>query len=66
MGNDATGKKWSDFTDAKSGMVEWNCEFLQKMESKGIPVSIIQLDPAGKLSSWKSDHQVLIGRLCNL
>ena len=29
-------------------MVEHTCEFMHKMQQKGIPISIICLDPAGK------------------
>ena len=46
MVNKATEKKWSNFIDMKSGMVEWTCEFLHKMKSWGISVSVIQLNPA--------------------
>ena len=45
MFDEATGKKCSDM---KSETVEQTCEFLHKMESKEIPVLIIQLDPAGE------------------
>ena len=46
--NECTGKKWSNFTPTKRGMVECTCEFMQKMKQKGIPISIIWLDPSGK------------------
>ena len=42
------GKKWSDFTDTKSGMVECTCKFLNAIKSRGIPVLYIRLDPAGE------------------
>ncbi len=32
MVDQATGKKWSDFTDTKNGMVENTCEFMQQMK----------------------------------
>ena len=44
----ATGKKWSDFTDTKSGMVENTCEFMHKMKTRGMAIKIIRLDPAGE------------------
>ena len=47
---------WSNFTDIKSGMVKWTCEFLHKMKSKEIPVLVIHLDPAGKI--FKLEKQV--------
>ena len=43
-----TGKKWSDFTPTKKGMVERPCEFMHKMKQKGIPIKVIRLDPAGE------------------
>ena len=46
--DEATGKKWSDFTPTKRGMVERTCEFMHKMKQRGIPISIIRLDPAGE------------------
>jgi hypothetical protein len=46
--NEAPGKKWSDFTPAKKGMVECTCEFMHKMKQIGIPISIILLNPAGE------------------
>ena len=58
MVDEATRKKWSDLPGTKSGMIEWTCEFLHKMNSKGIPVLIIGLDPAGenlKLEKRTSD-----------
>ena len=44
----ATGKKWSNFTVTKSGMVDRTCENLHRLKSQNIPVCYIQLDPAGK------------------
>ena len=46
--DEATGKKWSDFTPTKKGMVERTCEFMHKMKQRGIPISKIRLDPAGE------------------
>ena len=46
MVNKATEKKWSDFIDMKSRMVERTCKFLHKMKSWVISVSVIQLNPA--------------------
>ena len=43
--NEATGKKWSNFTPTKKGMVELTCEFMHKMKH---PISVIWLDPAGE------------------
>ena len=31
----ATGRRWSDFTEKKSGMVEHTCEHLHKLKSCG-------------------------------
>ena len=45
---EATGKKWSDFTETKSGMVERTYEFLHKMEARGIFTRYVRLDPSGK------------------
>ncbi len=44
----ATEKKWSDFTGTKSGMVENTCEFMHKMKTRGTAINIIRLDPAGE------------------
>ena len=44
----ATGKKWSDFTETKSGMVERTCKFLHKMKTRGIVTRYVRLDPSGK------------------
>ena len=44
----STCKKWCDFTDKKSGMVESTCEFLHKSKARGMPILIIRLDSAGK------------------
>ena len=41
MVDKATGNKWCDLTETKSGMVERTCEFLHRMNSKGIPVKFI-------------------------
>ena len=46
--DEATGKKWSDFTPTKKGIVQCTYEFMQKMKQKGIPVSKIRLEPAGE------------------
>ena len=46
--DEATGKKWSNFTPTKKGMVERTCEFMHKMKQKGIPISKVRLDPAGE------------------
>ena len=46
--DEATGKKWSNFTPTKKGIVQCTCEFMQKMKQKGIPVSKIRLEPAGE------------------
>ena len=46
--DEATGKKWSDFTPTKKGMVEHTCEFMYKMKQRGIPISAIWLDPVGE------------------
>ncbi len=44
----ATGKKWSNFTQTKSDMVERTCERLHKLKSRNIPLHYIRLDPSGK------------------
>ena len=48
MVDESTGKKWCDFTNTKNKMIKHTCKFLHKMKSKGIPVLVIQLDPAGE------------------
>jgi hypothetical protein len=45
---EATGKKWSDFTETKKGMVERTCEFLHKMKTRGIVTRYVRLDPSGE------------------
>lgn len=45
---EATGKKWSDFTETKKGMVERTCEFLHKMKTRGIVTRHVRLDPSGE------------------
>ena len=60
--DEALGKKWSDFTPSKSGMVEPTCEWLNLMKKRGIPVKIIWLDLGSenmklekrvKLATWQ-------------
>ena len=46
--NEATGKKWSDFSKTKNGSVEPMCEFLHQMKTRGNAIKIIRLDPAGE------------------
>ena len=46
--DEATGKKWSDFTTSKNGMVERTCEWLNGMKARGIHVKKIRMDPAGE------------------
>ena len=46
--DEATGKKWCDFTTTKAGMVEPTCEFMNIMKSKGIPIRVIRMDPGGE------------------
>ena len=48
MVDEATGKKWCNFTATKKAMTERTCEFLHKMKQRGLHVKIIRLDPAGK------------------
>ena len=48
MVDQATGKKWSEFTDTKSGMVEPTCEWMHQMKEKAMAIKIIRLDPAGE------------------
>ena len=48
MVDQATGKKWSEFTDTKSGMVEPTCQWMHKMKEKGMAIKVIRLDPAGE------------------
>ncbi len=42
------GKKWSDFTQTTSDMVERTCEHLNKLKPMNITVRYIRLDPSGK------------------
>ncbi len=44
----ASGEKWSNFIDTKSGMVENTCEFIHKIKTRGMAIKIIRLDPAGE------------------
>ena len=46
--DEATGKKWTSFHDSKNGMVEPTCELFNVLKSKGVPVKVMQLDPAGE------------------
>ena len=39
--DECTGKKWSDFTETKIGMVERTCEFLSLMKTRGVPIKTI-------------------------
>ena len=48
MVDEASGKKWSDFTETKSGMVEPTCEFMHQMKQRQIPIRVVRLDPAGE------------------
>ena len=41
MVDQATGKKWSEFTDTKSEMVEPTCEWMHKMKEKGMTIKVI-------------------------
>ena len=54
MVDEATGKKWCDFTETKNGMVERSCEFFHKMKQRGMTIKIVQLDPAGKNHKLKN------------
>ena len=47
MVDEATGKKWYDFTATKSGMVEWTCKSMNTMKTRGVPILRIRVDPAG-------------------
>ena len=60
--DEATGKKWCDFTMTKDGMVEPACEFLHILKKNGMGVRKVRLDPSGeneslekrtKTSAWK-------------
>ncbi len=46
--DEATGKKWEDFTATKIGMVERTCEFMNKMKARGVPIRCIRLDLGGE------------------
>jgi len=48
MVDECSGKKGCNFTTTKSGMGEPTCAFLHKSKAKGMPIKIIQLDPADK------------------
>ena len=45
---EATGKKWFDFTETKSGMVENTCELFSQLKARGIAVRYVRLDPGGE------------------
>ena len=49
MVDEATGKKWCDFTETKSGMVERTYEFMHKMKAWGKAVEKVRLDPVGEM-----------------
>ena len=48
MVDQATGKKWSEFTDTKTGMVEPTCEWMNQMKAKAMEIKVARLDPAGE------------------
>ena len=41
IADEYTGKKWSEFSETKSGMVEPTCEFLNIMKARGVPIKSI-------------------------
>ena len=48
MVDEASGKKFCDFTSTKNGMVERTCEFLHITKQRGRPVRKVRLDPSGE------------------
>ncbi len=48
MIDQVSGKKWSNFTDIKSGMVENTCEFIHKMNTRSMAIKVVRLNPAGE------------------
>ena len=61
----ATGKKWSNFTQTKSDMVERTYEHLRKLKTRNILVHYIRLDPLGKNQKLANVRQVAIGQYCS-
>ena len=57
MVDEFTGKKFSEFTETKSGMVEPTWEFLNKMKARGIPVRTIRMDPGGENLKLEKRYQ---------
>ena len=45
--DEATGKKWSNFSKTKNEMVKPMCEFLHQIKTRDNAIKIIRLDPAG-------------------
>ena len=39
--NKYTGKKWSEFSESKSVMVEPTCKWLNKMKARGMPIKTV-------------------------
>jgi hypothetical protein len=44
----ATGKKWHDFSDTKDKMVEPTCELFNQLKARGVAVKFVRLDPGGE------------------
>ena len=61
MVDQATGEKWSKFTDTKSGMVEPTCKWMHRMKEKGMTIKVVQLDSAGEMSILKHELRVQTG-----
>ena len=52
--DEATGKKFALYTKTKKGQVEPMCEWIHKMNSRGIRIKCIRMDPGGENVKLKS------------
>ena len=46
--DEMTRKKWCDFVQTKSGMVEPTCKWMNMMKKGGKPIKVIRIDPGGE------------------
>ncbi len=62
MVDQVTRKKWSEFTDTKSGMEEPTFKWMNILKDKGMAIKVVRLDPTGenvklkmqaKCAEWK-------------
>lgn len=55
--DEATQKKWSDFTTTKKAFSERSCEWTNQMKARGIPISCFRLDNAGENKKFEQRAQ---------